>query len=54
MIQAVGPERVFMGSDLPANLATEIAKAKLVGLSEDELNAYLGGSAQKVFNIKPA
>ena len=51
MIQQLGPERIFMGSDLPGNLATEIAKAKLIGLNDDELSAYLGKTAKKVFNL---
>jgi predicted TIM-barrel fold metal-dependent hydrolase len=51
MIKELGFERVFMGSDLPANLATEIAKAKSIGLDEGELSSYLGGTAREVFNI---
>jgi predicted TIM-barrel fold metal-dependent hydrolase len=51
MIRELGAARVIMGSDLPANLPTEIAKAKSVGLSQEELLLYLGGSARKIFNI---
>ena len=45
MIRELGSERVLMGSDLPDNLAPEIAKAKLIGLTDGELSDYLGGSA---------
>jgi predicted TIM-barrel fold metal-dependent hydrolase len=51
MIKELGFDRVFMGSDLPANLPTEIAKAKSVGLNEEELSSYLWGTARQVFNI---
>jgi predicted TIM-barrel fold metal-dependent hydrolase len=51
MIRELGPERVLMGSDLPDNLATEIAKAKLIGLTDTELSDYLGGSASRIFRL---
>jgi predicted TIM-barrel fold metal-dependent hydrolase len=51
MIRELGSERVLMGSDLPDNLAPEIAKAKLIGLTDGELSDYLGGSASRVFNL---
>jgi predicted TIM-barrel fold metal-dependent hydrolase len=51
MIRELGPDRVFMGSDLPDNLATEIAKAESIGLTEEELPAYLGDTAKKVFSL---
>ena len=51
MIRELGSSRVLMGSDLPANLSVELAKARLIGLSDEESSNYLGGTAQKVFNI---
>ena len=51
MIRELGSERVLMGSDLPDNLATEIAKAKLIGLTDAELSDYLGGSALRIFGL---
>jgi predicted TIM-barrel fold metal-dependent hydrolase len=51
MIRELGSERVLMGSDLPDNLATEIAKAKSIGLTDAELSDYLGGSASRIFKL---
>ncbi|NIS59587.1 MAG: amidohydrolase family protein [Proteobacteria bacterium] len=51
MIRELGSERLLMGSDLPDNLGPEIAKARLIGLTDAELTDYLGGSAVRIFNL---
>lgn len=51
MIRELGSERVLLGSDLPDNLAPEIAKAKLIGLTDAELSNYLGGLAVRIFKL---
>ncbi len=51
MIRELGSERVLMGSDLPDNLATEIAKAKSIGLTDTEVSNYLGGLAVRIFKL---
>jgi len=52
MIRELGSERrVLMGSDLPDNLPTEIAKAKSIGLTDAELSDYLGGSTSRIFKL---
>lgn len=51
MIRELGSERVLMGSDLPDNLAPEIAKAKLIGLTDAELSDYLGDSTLRIFKL---
>lgn len=51
MIKQLGSERVMMGSDLPANLATEIAKARSIGLTEKELSDYFRRTVSGVFGL---
>lgn len=51
-IQTIGPERVMFGTDLPHNINTELAKIKEVGVTEDQLEWYLGKTAATIFKIK--
>lgn len=51
MIRTLGAGRVMMASDLPINLPTEITKATSIGLTDDEQNEYMGGTADKIFKL---
>ena len=52
MVKQLGSDRVMMGSDLPANLATEIAKARSISLTEEELSDYFQGTVSEVFGLQ--
>lgn len=52
MAEALGPERVMFGADLPANVPTELAKYRTGGLSPEAQEICLGRSAMGVFGIK--
>jgi CHASE3 domain sensor protein len=49
--QRLGAGRLLLGSDHPENLAVELAKHRVLGLSEGDLAACLGGTAAKVFGL---
>lgn len=51
-IDELGPERVMFGTDLPANIQTELVKAREAGISADKLEWYFSKTAQNVFNVK--
>lgn len=51
MVNAVGSERMMMGSDHPANLAVELAKWRATGISEIDLANCLGATARRVFGV---
>ena len=50
-IRRLGTDRVMFGSDLPENVPVELAKYRHLHLSEDELAAVLGGTADRVFRL---
>lgn len=50
-VDEVGPDRVMFGSDIIANLDTEIVKFLSSGLTEDELRACMGQTARQVFGL---
>lgn len=50
-IDAVGADRVMMGSDLPVNLPVELAKYKSISISNQQRELALGATAIKVFNL---
>ncbi len=52
MVSGVGPERMMFGSDLLANVPSELAKYRAIGLSDDALAMCFAGTAEKVFNLR--
>lgn len=50
-VREFGAGRIMFGSDHADNAAAELAKFRAAGLSEDELDMVLGGTAEKVFRI---
>jgi hypothetical protein len=50
-VKSLGPQRVLFGSDHAENAATELAKFRTCGLSEEELDWTLGRAAAAVFNL---
>lgn len=52
LIHAVGAERIMMGTDLPRNVAPTLAICEAAGLTEEEKNWYMGGTAARVFKIE--
>ncbi|MDO8589587.1 MAG: amidohydrolase family protein [Armatimonadota bacterium] len=50
-VRKFGANRVMMGSDHADNAATELAKYRSIGLTEEELAWTLGGSAAAVFGL---
>ena len=51
-INVLGSDRNLFGSDIPNNTLTELIKAAEAGLSEEQLEWYLGKAAINVFNLK--
>ncbi|HEX2032929.1 MAG TPA: amidohydrolase family protein [Chloroflexota bacterium] len=51
MVEAIGSERMLMGSDHPANLAVELAKWRATGISEADLANALGHNARRLFGL---
>jgi uncharacterized protein len=51
LADAIGPERMMLGSDGPVNLGVEIAKHRALGLSPAALAQCLGGTAARVFRL---
>jgi uncharacterized protein len=51
MVRAIGAERVMFGSDHPSNVASELAKLRSIGLSDEQLGMVLGGTARRVFGL---
>jgi uncharacterized protein len=50
-VRSLGPERIMLGSDHADNAATELAKFRSIGLTDEELDWCLGGSAARVFGL---
>jgi hypothetical protein len=46
-----GAHRLLFGSDHAENAATELAKIRSAGLSDEEMDMVLGGTAAKVFDF---
>jgi predicted TIM-barrel fold metal-dependent hydrolase len=51
MIRTLGPERVMLGSDLPTNISSELAKYRGLGLEESRLQQVFSVTAQTVFGL---
>lgn len=51
-VRSLGPQRVMFGSDHADNAATELAKFRSAGLSDEELDWTLGGAAADVFGLR--
>lgn len=51
LVSTIGPERLMLGSDGPANLGVEIAKYRALGLDPADLGRCLGGTASLVFGL---
>jgi len=51
-VQRVGVERVLYGSDMPfGHPAFELAKIRVAGLTEEELNKILDSNARRLFRL---
>jgi uncharacterized protein len=50
-VRRLGPERIMLGSDHADNAATELAKYRSIGLTEEELSWALGRTATEVFRL---
>lgn len=51
MINAIGSNRVMFGSDLPANIPTMMASIRSIGLTKEDEEMVMGGTAQEVFKL---
>lgn len=51
-VNILGLERNLFGSDIPNNTLTELIKATEAGLSEEQLEWYLGKAAANIFDLK--
>ena len=51
MVEAVGPGRVMMGSDLPPNIPIMLETIRALGLSKDDQAMVLGGAAKEFFQL---
>lgn len=51
-INTLGVERVMFGSDGNLNVGAELAKAEAIGLTDDQMEKYLGGNAIQLFQLK--
>jgi predicted TIM-barrel fold metal-dependent hydrolase len=51
LVREIGAGRVLFGSDLPDNVPVELAKYHAAHLSEAELAACLGGTAERLFRL---
>jgi predicted TIM-barrel fold metal-dependent hydrolase len=54
LVNTLGAERVMFGSDVPINQAPELAKYRLLGLSESDLETCLWRTAAQVFKLRVA
>ena len=52
LIKKVGKDRVEWGSDGIPSTAADLAVVKLMDLTPEERDAYLGGTAMKLYNLK--
>ena len=52
IISSVGVNKLMMGSDHPTNIRIELEKAKDLGLSEEDMERYMSGTAIEVFDLK--
>lgn len=50
-IDDFGPSRVMLGSDIPINITTELAKYGSIGLSSAQMEQCLSGTCRDVFNL---
>jgi predicted TIM-barrel fold metal-dependent hydrolase len=51
MIRKLGAGRVLFGSDHLTNLPVELTKYRSIGLTAEELDSVLGGTAESVFGL---
>jgi len=51
MISLVGAHRVMLGTDHPLNVGPELAKYRALGLTQQQLDEVLGGTAERVFKL---
>ncbi len=51
LIRELGANRILFGSDLPENIPVELAKYKAAGLSDVDLAACLGRTAEQLFSL---
>jgi predicted TIM-barrel fold metal-dependent hydrolase len=50
-VDQLGAQRVLFGSDHADNVATELAKFRSQGFSEEQLDALLGGTAAAIYGL---
>jgi len=51
LVNQFGAQRVMFASDLPSNMASELAKYTSIGLSSAQLEQCLSGTAREVFKL---
>ena len=51
LIDQFGAQRVMFASDVPGNMASELAKYKSIGLSSAQLEQCLSGTARELFKL---
>lgn len=53
-VNDLGADRIMMGADLPNNRAAELAKYRSLGLTNEQYEKVLGGTAIDVYKLKVA
>jgi predicted TIM-barrel fold metal-dependent hydrolase len=51
MVSTLGANRVMLGSDLPGNVPVMLETFRALGLSDDDRDMVLGGTAREVFKL---
>lgn len=51
MVDALGANRVMLGTDLPPNASIQIESIKVLGLSKEDEAMVMGGAAAEVFKL---
>jgi len=51
MVEALGANRVMLGTDLPLNGKIQVESVRVLGLSKDDEAMVLGGTATEVFKL---
>ena len=51
MVEALGANRVMLGTDLPPNIPIMVESVKALGLSKDDEAMVMGGTAGEVFQL---
>ena len=51
MVEALGADRVMLGTDLPGNVAVMTETVRALGLSDEDEAMVMGGSAARIFKL---